>query len=322
MEERDEHRDEQTGLPEDAYRIRLEEVAALYALGALDDEADRSWLDELLTRRDPVALRIVSEMLESTSLLAQATPQIEPAAHVEEDLFAALRASELPPIDSEQLSEPASGRARAVGRFNPKLDEDQLPIGRSDTDRTASRMNRYFIGIGAVVTLLLVVSIGLLMTRVSPDTRLRASITTLLHQRDSLQDVLTERGHDDTVIHALFDMLQERGSRFITLAKASPDAIHQHIFFSPKKRMVIVMRETLEPMDTPKVYAVWEQSGNKYMPVGSFTVDPKKPKDMYDFPVPSDTAQAFMITAEPAAMGAQPKGPVLFAGLVPEYGRQ
>jgi hypothetical protein len=316
MDERDEQRDEQRELPEDAYRIRLEEVAALYALGALDDEADRAWLDELISRRDPAAMQLVSEMLEATSLLAEATPQIDPAARVEENLFAAIHASERPPIGSHRNSVGTSGR------FNSTFDEDHAPVARSDSDRTASRMNRYFIGLGAVVMLLLVVSIGLLMTRVSPDARLKASLTTLLHQRDSLQDVLTERGHDDTVIHALFDMLQERSSRFITLAKATPDAVHQHIFFSPKKRMVIVMRETLEPMDTPKVYAVWEQSGNKYMPVGSFTVDPKKPKDMYDFPVPSDSAQAFMIAAEPAAMGPQPKGPVLFAGLVPEYGRQ
>lgn len=300
---------------ESARRIRLEEAAALYALGALDDERECVWLTDLIANRDPETLELLDEMLGAATLLAGAFPEVEPHDRVEAKILERIRK-----VEARELS----GRGEAELRNSPlEYAPDRSVLQSTDESRSAGRMRRYFVGVTAVLALLLFGSMALVLSKTSPDEKLRAALMITISERDSLFTLLEERGHFDSVVHVVFGMLQDRSSRFVVLAKTSPQQERQHIFWSPAKRMVVVMREKLGPIEKPKVYGVWEMIPDKsYVGVGSFTVDPKKPQDMFDFIAPSDSAKGFAISMEPDAMGSQPKGPVLFAGLVPGEGRQ
>jgi hypothetical protein len=249
-------------------------------------------------------------MLDAATLLAEASPQIEPNERVETNILELIRSYE----SSEREIRKSGGYTR---------DPDRSMLRSTDESRSIGRMRRYFVGVTGVLVLLLFASMALVLSKTSPDKRLRASLAQTIRERDSLFALLQERGHFDSVVHVVFGMLQDRSSRFVVLAKTSPQQERQHIFWSPRKKMVVVMREKLMPMEKPKVYAVWEMMPDKsYVGVGSFTVDPQKPQDMFDFIAPSDHAMGFAISAEPQAMGDKPAGPVLFAGLVPNEGRQ
>jgi anti-sigma-K factor RskA len=159
-----------------------------------------------------------------------------------------------------------------------------------------------------------------LLNEGGPDEETVAHLVAITKQRDSLVTALHDRQHADSVTHAVFKMLQERNARMVTLVRTKKKDIRQHLFFSPDQKMIVFMDEDMPPPPADSTYQLWQIVEGRTISVG--TLDMSKKQDMYDFPAAAPKADGFAVTLEAKGGSREPKGPVLFAGVVPQQGRQ
>lgn len=295
---------------QDEYRAHLEEMAAAYALGALDDPAERTYFEDLIAARDPVALQLLGEMFDVSSVLAQTTPQIDAPPEVEESLLKKIRHTPKSP-DSE-IPAPIEHKATAIG--------DKPAIPGEKPAYVRMKVKPLIYGAGALFMMAIIALSVRLLNQRGPDEETIAHLAVVTKQRDSLVATLQDRLHADSVTHAVFKMLQERNSRMVTLVRTQKKDIRQHLFFSPDQKMVVFMDEDMPPPPADSTYQLWQIVEGKTISVG--TMDMAKKQDMYDFPAASEKADGFAVTLEAKGGSPKPKGPVLFAGVVPQQGRQ
>lgn len=292
------------------YRAHLEEMAAAYALGALDDPAERTYFEDLIAARDPLALELLGEMFDVSSVLAQTAPQIDAPASVEEALLKKLHHT--PKSPEKEIPPPIAHKATAIA--------DKPAIPGEKPAYVRMKVKPLIYG-GAALFMMAIIALSVrLLNQKGPDEETVAHLTAMTQERDSLQNILEERKHFDTVTQAVFRMLQERGSRMVTLVRTQKKDIRQHLFFSPQQKMVVFMDEDMPPPPADSTYQLWQIVEGKTMSVG--TIDMAKKQDMYDFPAAAEKADGFALTLEARGGSPEPKGPVLFAGIVPQQGRQ
>jgi len=273
----------------------LEETASAYVLGSLESEEDRRAFESLLVQGDPEATQLLEQMMLSASALGRNVEEQEAPTRVRASLAARI-----------QHQSPSRNVVEREKR------QDVLFVDKPAVTQQKFKQRSITSFLLGALASAVVFMIGYGLVQSSN----QSSVTAVKEERDSLRVVLRERMHDDSVTHAVFTMLQERNSYFVVMTKA-PEAPRQHLFWSPRQRMVVVMRETLGPLDSNKVYQVWQfADSERPISLGTFAVDPQKPRDMFDFKSPMDTARAFEITVEPKGGSPEPRGPVLYAGLV------
>jgi anti-sigma-K factor RskA len=295
---------------QDEYRAHLEEMAAAYALGALDDPAERTYFEDLIASRDPVALALLGEMFDVSSILAQTAPQVDAPASVEESLLKKLHHT--PKSPDKEVLPPNEHKATAIG------DKPAVPGEKPSYVRVKVKPLIYG---GAALFMMAIIALSVrLLNQKGPDEETVAHLVAVTHERDSLVATLQGRHHADSVTQAVFKMLQERDSRMVTLVKTRKKEMRQHLFFSPGQKMVVFMDEDMPPPPADSTYQLWQIVEGKTISVG--TIDMVKKQDMYDFQAPESKADGFALTMEARGGSTEPKGPVLFAGVVPQQGRQ
>lgn len=87
-------------------REKLEELAALHALGMLEDEELRAFQEEL--RSSPEAQQLVGELTAAADSIAFSVDQVEPPAELGERILAALP-EQLPAMEAKVSSPPTKG---------------------------------------------------------------------------------------------------------------------------------------------------------------------------------------------------------------------
>jgi anti-sigma-K factor RskA len=295
---------------QDEYRAHLEEMAAAYALGALDDPAERTYFEDLIASRDPVALALLGEMFDVSSILAQTAPQVDAPASVEESLLKKLH--HVPKSPDKEVPPPSEHKATAIG--------DKPAVPGEKPAYVRMKVKPLIYG-GAALFMMAIIALSVrLLNQKGPDEETVAHLVTMTHERDSLVAMLNDRHHADSITQAVFKMLQERNSRMVTLIKTRKKELRQHLFFSPEQKMVVFMDEDMPPPPADSTYQLWQIVEGKTISVG--TIDMVKKQDMYDFPAPEAKADGFALTMEVKGGSTEPKGPVLFAGVVPQQGRQ
>lgn len=295
---------------QDEYRAHLEEMAAAYALGALDDPAERAYFEDLIAARDPVALELLGEMFDVSTILAQTSTQVDAPAFVEEALLKKLHHT--PKSPEQEVPPPQQHKATAIA------DKPAIPPERNTYVRV--KMKPWIYG-GAALFMMAIIALSVrLLGQRGPDEETVAHLAHVTRQRDSLAALVHDRGHADSVTQAVFKMLKERNSRMVTLVKSDKKDIHQHLFYSPDQKLVVFMDEDLPPPPPDKTYQLWQIVEGQTISVG--TIDTTGTQDMYDFPAPHTSAEGFALTLEAKGGSPEPKGPILFAGVVPRKGQQ
>ena len=298
---------------QEEYRAHLEEMAAAYALGALDDPAERNYFEDLIAARDPVALELLGQMFDVSSILAQGSPQFDAPPSVEESLIKKLHHTPKSP----EATVPPPQQTKAAG-IAPM--PDKAAVAPERRAYVPMKLKPYIIGGSALLMIMVIAFSVRLLNQRGPDQETIAHLGTLTKERDSLRALLASRSHADTVTQAVFRMLQERNARMVTLVKTKEKNARQHLFFSPDQKMVVFMDEDLPAPPADKTYQLWQIAEGKTMSVG--TIDKTGEADMYDFKAPYEKAEGFALTLEAKGGSPEPKGPILFAGAVPTQGRQ
>lgn len=295
---------------QDEYRAHLEEMAAAYALGALDDPAERTYFEDLIAARDPLALELLGEMFDVSSVLAQTAPQVSAPPSVEEALLKKLHHT--PKSPDKPVLAPREHKATAIA--------DKPAVPGEKPAYVRMKVKPLIYG-GAALFMMAIIALSVrLLNQRGPDEETVAHLAQMTKQRDSLVAALHGREHSDSVTQAVFRMLQERNSRMVTLVRTKKKDIRQHLFFSPDQRMIVFMDEDMPPPPADSTYQLWQIVEGKTMSVG--TIDMTRKQDMYDFPAAAEKADGFALTLEAKGGSLEPKGPVLFAGVVPQQGRQ
>ncbi|MDP4219408.1 MAG: anti-sigma factor, partial [Bacteroidota bacterium] len=199
------------------------------------------------------------------------------------------------------------------------------------------KRTRIFIGTSIFSGLLLCLLLALNVSKSAKLDRSNDLMRALLKQTDSLRqenagtstkmenDSLhstaeTGPGVDQALSH-FFAMFSENDSRLVTLASSPLGTARQHLFFSPKQRMIALLRENLKALDANKTYTLWATVGGKApIAIGNFRVDSKKNSPILTFPTKLKTADSFSISIESGNGGGNNRGNVIFTGEVPPKG--
>ena len=285
-----------------AERERIEELVSAYVLGALaeDDAAFREF-ESLLEADDPFFAETLETMLEASSILAMAAPQVDAPASVRVELMESIAHIK----NDKHTGERSSGYIGDSGAIATSVIKNRL-----------KKRTRIFLGVSLVAAMAIAILGGLLIEKNAFISVRNVAVNTLLRQRDSLAAVVGKLAQNDSVSRMMLVMFTEKNSEIVTLAKMQePQPENHHIFFSRDRHMVFVMRESLPLLDSSKVYEVWQIKGaNPPMPVGSF--DPKSSQSVFAFNVPGEEADAFAISIEPDGNSTTPRGPVIMVGKV------
>jgi anti-sigma-K factor RskA len=262
----------------DARREHIEELASVYALGALTEEADLQEFENLIESGDPMLSHSLEQMLAVSASLAAAVPQFTPPA--------AIRASLIDAINNKTY--PTETKPPRIENAKPSADAVRL--------KTRSR---YFIGTSFVAGLLICYLVALNVSSSAKLDRSNDLMKSLLKQTDSLRAATTEANpktendpsqpgvqpNDNPVNKRFFSLFADPDLKLVTLASMPAGATRQHLFFSPKQKMIYFVYDNSHPMNAGKTYELWAVIGSKApVSIGSFKIDPKKDPPVYSFP--------------------------------------
>lgn len=287
-----------------AEREEIEALASAYALGVLtESEPDFARFQSLLEAGDPVLVNALEECFESSVALADSAEQIDAPASIKSAL-----------LNRISNAEKQGTTERMVTYGN-----DKTPVPASIVRKIRSK-NRTLISVSVVGGLLICTLLAMNVMKSAKLDRSADLMKSLLKQTDSLRASNHEYAVSDSLVRCVLGMLQEENARLVTMTTPAQPK-HQHLFFSPKQKMVVVMREDLPILDSMHYYEVWAVVDHKPTPVGNFVVDPKDKEPMYTFKADLASADAFGISVETRGAAPNPQSPMIFAGEVPRFGR-
>jgi anti-sigma-K factor RskA len=287
-----------------AEREEIEALASAYVLGALtESEPDFARFQALLEAGDPVLVAALEELFEASVIFADAAPTADAPDHIKAGLLQSVAKAE------------RDGTADRMVTYG----SDKAPIPAS-VSRTIRAKNRLLVGITVGGGLVICALLAMIVSRTAKIERGSDLMKTMLRQTDSLEHTIREYAVNDSLTRCVLSMLQEENARLVTMTTPQ-EPKHHHLFYSPKQKMVVVMREDMPQLDSMHVYEVWAVVDHKHMPVGSFVVDPKDKEPMYTFSANIASAEAFGISIETKGAEPNPDSPMLFAGEVPRFGR-
>ena len=283
-------------------RERIEALASAYVLGVLDEnEPDFAEFEVLLEASDPLLGELLEAGFDTTIALSDVAPQFNAPSHIKEALLSKISILE-------------TKTDRMV-----RYDRDKAPLP-SSTVSLLRKKNRTIISISLLGGLLVCVLLAVLVVKSDKLERYSGLTKVLMRQSDSLKLSNKEFATDDSLVRCVLNMLQEENARLVTMTTTSQSK-HQHVFFSPQQKMVVVMRENLPAIDSNHVYEIWAVVGNTPKPIGSFVVDPHDKEPMYTFSTDLASAEAFGISIEEKGAAPSPKSEMIYIGEVPRFGR-
>lgn len=285
-------------------REEIEALASAYVLGALtENEGDFARFQALLEAGDPLLATTLEELFESSLVLAESVPEVDAPAHIKSALLAKVASGE---------RDGTTERMVAYGR-------DKAPVPASMVQKLRAK-NRTLIGVSVVGGLLICTLLALNVMKTAKLERSSDLMKALLKQTDSLNHTVREYAVNDSLVRCVLSMLQEENARLVTMTTPQ-QPMHHHVFFSPKQKMVVVMREDLPVLDSSHCYEIWAVVDHKPTPIGNFVVDPKDKEPMYTFKADLASAEAFGLSIEERGQTPNPNSPMIFVGEVPRYGR-
>ncbi len=291
-----------TGTYSQEERERIEALASAYVLGVLhENESEFAEFEALLEAGDPLLGELLEVGFDTTIALFEAAPQFDAPSHIKETLLAKITTLE------------------ATTDRMVRYDRDKAPLPAS-TLTTIRRKNRTIISISLLGGLVICVLLALLVVKSDKLERYSGLTKVLMRQSDSLRLSNKEFAINDSLVRCVLNMLQEESARLVTMT-TTLQSKHQHVFYSPMQKMVVVMRENLPPIDSNHVYEIWAVVGKTPIPVGSFVVDPHDKEPMYTFSTDLASAEAFGISIEQKGTAPSPKSEMIFVGEVPRFGR-
>ncbi|MEI8134896.1 MAG: hypothetical protein WCH46_07425 [bacterium] len=256
----------------------IEELASVYALGAIGDhESDLLEFERLVESGNPILSKSLEEMLEASTLLAVAAPQILPPPD--------LRANILKTIQKEPNNRADSKEA---------YDSEAVKISA----RRLKKRTRGLIYTLLISGLLVSYLLSLNVTNSAKLDRSNGLMKALLRQTDSLRSVLDPdvKSSIDSiqpVVESLakvsdkqfYTLFDDPDLRLVTLASMPSGANREYLFFSRKHNLIYFVVNSAHPMNASKAYTLWANIGSRSpLVIGSFRIDSKKNEPIYGFP--------------------------------------
>jgi hypothetical protein len=294
------------------YRAHLQEMAAAYALGALDDESERNYFEDLIAARDSVAVELLGDMFQVSNLLGRIVPQVDAPPLAEESLRKKIYHT--PKSPDKEVPAPTEHKATAIG-------DKPAPAPDVRAAYVPMKVKPYIYGLAALFMMLIIALSVRLLNQKGPDEVTVLHLVAVTRERDSLRSALQARNDADSIARLAFSMLQERDARIVTLAKAGKkDVARVYLFFSPANKLAVLSGAGLPSPPEGKNYHLWQISEGETHGVGRIDLSQDKP--LYDLPTPKEQADAFALTLEDSVVSSEPKGSALYSGVVPKQARR
>lgn len=320
---------------------RHEELASLFALGALPEKEARAFESEMA--RDPALRALVHDFQTATAMLAHGAPRVAPPANLEAQLIAQIHAERAaamtPPRDNRWLAWAALaavlailatmlgldrqrlGRDVAVMRGNAakeerlhmeriRLESDIADLREKETN-TANQAAR----LTTERTELLAETARLNTLR----TRLEGELATL-RKKDAvssaaLRKLTAELVETRQMLAALQeDSLHSLAVRTLTGQVDETRATLASVAWSPGQQRGILTVEKLEPPSAAQDYQLWVIDPSAPAPVsaGVLRVDEKGgARHEFNFTAPVGSADKFAISREKKGGSETPEGPIM-----------
>ncbi|MCI0547378.1 MAG: anti-sigma factor [Candidatus Rokubacteria bacterium] len=263
-------------------RDEITELAAVYALGALDGD-DRVRFEALLTAGHPDAVRALRDFEES--LIQIAGDLREPA----------------PPALKQRLM---AGLGEEARRVPPPVERRALPPPR----------RRSFWGVavaGAIAAGLAAIVVGVWVSRVY-EQRLEA----LAREAQTVRADLEKQQAALASQQAVIAMLKDPATQVVPLGglEASPESRGRMLWHGGSGGLFVAAG--LPPAPEGKIYQLWAIAGqNPPVSAGVFAPDPNGVANLDVPPLPGlDRVDAFAVTLEPAGGVPAPTGPMFLLG--------
>lgn len=292
---------------------RIESLAAAYVLGALPEtEPDFKEFEALLESGDPYVGHTLEGYFNAVSLLADLAPQFDAPASLKAGLI------------TKATTYQQNGFSHRLAQS--EADKAALPL-----ERKLKTKNRTIIGISFVGGLLVCILLALNVSNSAKLDRSNDLMKALLHQTDSLRGLtaattntapastngdIAEFGIDKALVGPVISMFQEGSGRKINLSTHTAPS-NDMLYYSPKRKVVVVMRGELAPVDENHTYELWAQVGSGApKPVGTFRIDANSKQPMYAMATTLDAVDSFSLSVEPKGGSQTRTGPVVRASRV------
>jgi RNA polymerase sigma-70 factor, ECF subfamily len=268
------------------YAIHLEEIAAVYAVGALDKESDRNLLEDLVAAGDPFAVDTLRAMFEGLAGVAESVEQVPLPEAFEDDL---------------QLvaAQPVVAARKRLG-----------------ARKKGEKQNRYGIGIGAVTFILLCAMIGLYLSKASEARETRKMLTVAYEERDSLHAKGRYLAKLDSNLRIAVELISARGTEAVILRPTRDSSQNIHLFWSGAKRLAFLLDPQLPTTDSGITYRFWARTEKgDAVELGAVPVIKDNSPLVHVFQVPVDNPRGFVVTADSGRTGTLSSTPA-YSGAV------
>jgi anti-sigma-K factor RskA len=305
---------------------RHEELAALYALGALPEAEARAFAEVLAG--DPELQALVRELQATTAALAQAVPPLEPPPQLEAQLLARIRAERPAALpehrDRRWLGWAALAAGLAVAATLLTVERTKLASEVTTLRTTEGQLTSEAAKLG-LERAQLAQEIGVLLDREAQagarEARSAKERTELQKERTELQNEIarlaTERARLEGELATLQkkDVLASLQIRTLNAQLAeSREALAAVVWNQDTQRGVLAI-DKLKPAGPKQDYQLWVINALTPAPVSAGLIPVNaKGEARYEFKAdaPVGVADKFAISREKKGGGTKPEGPILF----------
>lgn len=275
---------------------QIQELAAGYSLGALDD-ADRVAFEELLQQGDATALQAAAEMQEVASLLALTAGAITPPARTKAAILSRIAAED-------------PGRASA-GVETPR--QAARPGLLESLQARLARWRYTAIGVGFAALVLLSSSAAYIWTLRQEVSSLNRQLEIGYQLIENLRDEVAQKEH---ILKAM-NAPQARVIALSAPANAPAPQASGKVIFDPAAQKAIFLASHLQKPPADRDYQIWMFRGKQPVDAGLLKID-QEGNFFAEFSTIPESSQlaAFALTLEPKGGVPQPTGALYLLGAV------
>ena len=288
------------------YQRHLEELAAAYAVGALDEGGERTYFEDLLLAQDPEALGHLARMFESAGVLARVVPQQEAPATALESLMKKVRHVPKHPASVDPLLSKKRSQLEDKSEL-PKQQRAYVPI----------KTKPWIIGGGAFVLIVIISLTVRLLNLRSPDAEVIAVLEETQAERDSLKMVLAERQTKDSLLQAARKLLQDPAAQSVALRRPNDKAVVSTLYWSPNGQRLLWFTRDVVGATTGSHLHLWQRVGARKLPLGSLPGE--HPGGYYLLQTHPGPLNGFEITAQGGSSPSAPHTTLLVGEVTPAF---
>ncbi len=294
---------------------RDEELAALYALGALPEAEARAFANVLA--RDPELQALVCELQAAAAALAHSAPPVEAPAHLEAQLLARIRA-ERPaamPVRRDRRWLAWAALAAALGVVTSLLTVERRKlttevIALREKDEAAARLG--------LERARLAQEIEVLREREAQATAQAAQSTS---ERTALKSEVTRLTTERTRLEAEMATLQKKDHlaslqiRTLNAQLAETRKSLAAVVWSEEQQRGVLAIDGLKPPGPKEDYQLWVINALTPAPVSAGLIpvnDQGRARYEFRAGAPIEAGDKFAISREKKGGGTKPEGPIIF----------